>query len=51
MVDVTRRKLLGGAAASVGGLAAASVLSKARAQGFGNPDTPPQGAVNATPPV
>ena len=52
MVDVARRKLLGGAAAGVGGLAAASVVSKARAQGFGNPDTPPTGAVNATnPPV
>src|SRR5246127_5578926 len=51
MVDVPRRKLLGGAAAGVGGLAAASVLSKARAQGFGNPDAPPQGAVNATNPA
>jgi oxalate decarboxylase len=51
MVDVARRKLLGGAAAGVGGLAAASVLSTARAQGFGNPDTPPQGAVNATNPA
>src|SRR6202008_2115064 len=48
MVDVTRRGLLG---AGAGGLAAASVLSKARAQGFGNPDTPPQGAVNATNPA
>jgi oxalate decarboxylase len=44
MVDVTRRGLLG---AGAGGLAAASVLSTARAQGFGNPDLPPQGAVNA----
>ena len=51
MVDVARRKLLGGAAAGVSGLAAASVLSKARAQGFGNPDTPPTGAVNATNPA
>jgi oxalate decarboxylase len=44
MVNVTRRGLLG---AGAGGLAAASVLSTARAQGFGNPDLPPQGAVNA----
>ena len=44
MVDVTRRGLLG---AGAGGLAAASVLSTARAQGFGNPDLPPQGAINA----
>ena len=51
MVDVARRKLLGGAAAGVGGLAASSGLSKARAQGFGNPDTPPTGAVNATNPA
>src|SRR5246127_2787710 len=51
MVDVPRRKLLGGAAAGVGGLAATSILSKARAQGFGNPDTPPTGAVNATNPA
>ena len=48
MVNVTRRGLLG---AGAGGLAAASVLSTARAQGFGNPDTPPQGAVNATNPA
>jgi oxalate decarboxylase len=48
MVDVTRRGLLGTGA---GGLAAASVLSTARAQGFGNPDRPPQGAVNATNPA
>src|SRR5271167_2556684 len=47
MVDVARRKLLGGVAAGAGGLAAASVLSTARAQGFGNPDLPPQGAINA----
>jgi oxalate decarboxylase len=51
MVDVARRKLLGGVAAGAGGLAAASVVSKAQAQGFGNPDTPPQGAVNATNPA
>jgi oxalate decarboxylase len=48
MAKVTRRGLLG---AGAGGLAAASVLSTARAQGFGNPDTPPQGAVNATNPA
>src|SRR6202008_2612098 len=48
MVDVTRRGLLG---AGAGGLAAASVLSTARAQGFGNPDLPPQGAVNAQNPA
>jgi oxalate decarboxylase len=48
MVDVSRRGLLG---AGAGGLAAASVLSTARAQGFGNPDTPPTGAVNATNPA
>jgi oxalate decarboxylase len=51
MVDLVRRKLLGGAAAGAGGLAAASVLSKARAQGFGNPNRPPTGAVNATNPA
>jgi oxalate decarboxylase len=51
MVDVARRKLLGGAAAGVGGLAAASILSKAQAQGFGNPNMPPTGAVNATNPA
>ena len=48
MVNVSRRGLLG---AGAGGLAAASVLSTARAQGFGNPDTPPQGAINATNPA
>jgi oxalate decarboxylase len=51
MVDIARRKLLGGAAAGVGGLAAASVLSQARARGFGNPDLPPTGAINATNPA
>jgi oxalate decarboxylase len=51
MVDVARRKLLGGAAAGVGGLAAASALSKARAAGFGDPDLPSQGAVNAKNPA
>ena len=45
MVEVTRRGLLG---AGAGGLAAASVLSVgARAASFGNPDEPPQGAINA----
>ena len=45
MIDTTRRSLLGAA----GGLAAASVFSAgARAASFGNPDEPPQGAVNAT---
>ena len=48
MVDVTRRGLLG---AGAGGLAAASVLSTARAASFGNPDEPPQGAINATNPA
>jgi oxalate decarboxylase len=49
MVDVTRRSLLG---AGAGGLAAASVLSVgARAASFGNPDEPPQGAVNAKNPA
>jgi oxalate decarboxylase len=48
MVDVTRRGLLGAGAA---GLAAASVLSTARAASFGNPDEPPQGAINATNPA
>src|SRR6201998_2492878 len=48
MVEVTRRGRLGVAA---GGLAAASVLTTARAQGFGNPDLPPQGAVNAQNPA
>jgi oxalate decarboxylase len=49
MVDVTRRSLLG---AGAGGLAAASVLSaQARAASFGNPDEPPQGAVNAKNPA
>jgi oxalate decarboxylase len=48
MVDVTRRGLLG---AGAGGLAAASVLSTARAGSFGNPDEPPQGAINATNPA
>ena len=51
MADVARRKLLGGAMAGAGGLAAASVLSRARAAGFGDPDMPPQGAVNATNPA
>src|SRR5437762_10173829 len=49
VVDVTRRSLLGAGAA---GFAAASVLSvEARGASFGNPDTPPQGAVNATNPA
>ncbi len=49
MVDVTRRGLLG---AGAGGLAAASVLSVgARAATFGNPDAPPQGAINAKNPA
>src|SRR5467141_2828575 len=49
MVDVTRRGLLG---AGAGGLAATSVLSVgARAASFGNPDEPPQGAINATNPA
>src|SRR5260370_12141363 len=48
MVDVTRRGLLG---AGASGLAAASVLSTARAASFGNPDAPPQGAINATNPA
>ena len=49
MVNVSRRGLLG---AGAGGLAAASVLSVgARAAGFGDPDLPPQGAVNATNPA
>jgi oxalate decarboxylase len=49
MVDVTRRSLLG---AGAGGFAAASVLSiEARAASFGNPDEPPQGAVNAKNPA
>ena len=47
MVDVTRRSLLGAAAAGAGGVAATSVIAKARAASFGNPDEPPQGAVNA----
>jgi oxalate decarboxylase len=47
MLDTTRRSLLGAA----GGLAAASVLSGARAASFGNPDQPPQGAVNAKNPA
>ena len=48
MVDVIRRRLLG----TAGGIAAASVLSVgARAASFGNPDQPPQGAVNATNPA
>jgi oxalate decarboxylase len=48
MVNVSRRGLLG---AGTGGLAAASLLSTARAQGFGNPDVPPQGAINAKNPA
>jgi hypothetical protein len=48
MVNVSTRGLLG---AGAGGLAAASVLSRARAAGFGNPDLPPQGAINATDPA
>jgi len=49
VVDVTRRRLLG---AGAGGLAAASLLSAgARAASFGNPDEPPQAAVNATNPA
>ena len=49
MVDPTRRSLLG---AGAGGLAAAAVLSAgARAASFGNPDEPPQGAVNAANPA
>ena len=43
MVDVTRRGLLG---AGAGGLAAASVLSKAR-----DPDEPPHRGINATNPA
>lgn len=46
MVDVTRRSLLGMAAAGGGGLTAASVLSaRVRAASFGNPDEPPQGVI------
>jgi oxalate decarboxylase len=49
VVQVTRRSLLG---AGAGGLAAASVLSVgARAASFGNPDEPPQGALNAKNPA
>ena len=49
VVQVTRRSLLG---VGAGGLAAASVLSVgARAASFGNPNEPPQGAVNATNPA
>jgi len=49
MVNVTRRGLLG---AGAGGLAAASVLSVgARGASFGNPDEPPQGAINAKNPA
>src|SRR6266404_2049102 len=48
VVDVTRRSLLG---AGAGGLAAASVLSTARAAECGNPDAPPQGAINARNPA
>jgi oxalate decarboxylase len=49
VVDVTRRSLLGAGAAS---LAAASVLSaEARAASFGNPDQPPQDAVDAKNPA
>src|SRR6266481_6381858 len=48
MVNVSRRDLLG---AGAGGLAAASVLSTARAASFGNPNRPPTGAVNATNPA
>jgi oxalate decarboxylase len=52
MVDVTPRSLLGTAAAGGSGLAAASVLSAgAQAASFGNPDEPPQGAVNAQNPA
>jgi hypothetical protein len=51
-VDVTRRCLLGTAVAGGSGLAAASVLSaRAHAASFGNPDEPPQGAVNAKNPA
>ena len=42
MNDLTRRSLL-----AAGGVAALSATAKA--QSFGNPDMPPQGAVNATP--
>src|SRR5260370_4281918 len=48
MVDVSRRGLLG---AGASGLAAASVLSTARAASFGNPDAPEQGAINAQNPA
>src|SRR5258708_6795859 len=48
MVDVSRRGLLG---AGAGGLAAASVLSTARAQGLGNPDLPPTRAAKGTTPA
>ena len=49
MVDVTRRNLLG---ASAGRIAAASLLSVgARAASIGNPDEPPQRAINAKNPL
>jgi oxalate decarboxylase len=47
MNPVSRRGLLGATAA--GSLAA--VAAKAQAQSFGNPDLPPQGAINATNPA
>jgi oxalate decarboxylase len=44
MTDLTRRKVLVGAAATA---MAAGVAVTARAASFGNPDRPPEGAVNA----
>ncbi|WDD92057.1 oxalate decarboxylase family bicupin [Burkholderia sp. FERM BP-3421] len=44
MTNLSRRKMLAGTA---GALAAAGVAISARAASFGNPDQPPEGAVNA----
>jgi oxalate decarboxylase len=52
MGDVTRRRLLGTAAVGAGGIAAPSIFSAgARAASYGNPDEPPQGAINAKNPA
>ena len=48
MVNVSRRGLLG---AGAGGSPQRRFFRRRGRQGFGNPDTPPQGAINATNPA
>ena len=44
MTNLSRRKMLAGTA---GAIAAAGIAVSAKAASFGNPDRPPEGAVNA----